>query len=216
MIAPTLLKAILKFCTTNKLFKKKRENKTCSKNVLKKQLNNFTCNWCKIRVKLVFETRTQVTRQFSHFDTCFTRPHVYGEYPVSCFWFSHWTSSFTKSYLRSTLWWQQIFYSCPRPLIFSSICSWSYFHQNFQPRPLPTKRIRIQLKDCTLKTLSHWSFFQPITSRLFPIKIRLFFCALDSDDSFWQLSDKKFRRYEHFNQGNFTTSASFFEAMYRN
>ena len=51
----------------------------CSKNALKKQLNNFTCNWCKIRVKLVFEARTRVTRQFSHFDTCFTRPHVYGE-----------------------------------------------------------------------------------------------------------------------------------------
>ena len=52
-------------------------------------------------------------------------------YPVSWFWFSHWTSSFTKSYLRSTLWWQQIFYSCPRPLTFSPICSWSHFHQNF-------------------------------------------------------------------------------------
>ena len=24
-------------------------------------------------------------------------------YPVSCFWFSHWTSSFTRPYLRSTL-----------------------------------------------------------------------------------------------------------------
>ena len=26
------------------------------------------------------------------------------------------------------------------------------------PGPLPTKKIRIQLKDCTLMTLSHWSF----------------------------------------------------------
>ena len=31
----------------------------------------------------------------------------------------------------------------------------TYFHQNFQPRPLPTKRIRIQLRDCVLKTLSN-------------------------------------------------------------
>ena len=54
-------------------------NQNCSKNALKKQLNNFTCNWCKIRVKLVFEARTRVTRQFSHFDTCFTQPHVYGD-----------------------------------------------------------------------------------------------------------------------------------------
>ena len=33
--------------------------------------------------------------------------------------------------LCSTLWWQQIFYSCPRPLTFSSICCGSHFHQNF-------------------------------------------------------------------------------------
>ena len=57
---------------------------------------------------------------------------------------------FCKILLRSTLWWQQIFYSCPRPLIFSFICSWSHFHQNFQNRPLPTKRICLQLKDCTV------------------------------------------------------------------
>ena len=44
--------------------------------------------------------------------------------------------------------------------------------------------------------------FQPITARLFPINSRSFFCALHSDDSSWQVSDEKLRRYEHFNQGN--------------
>ena len=58
---------------------KEMGNQNCSKNALKKQLNNFTCNWCKQRVKLVFEARTRVTRQFSHFDRCFTQPHVYGD-----------------------------------------------------------------------------------------------------------------------------------------
>ena len=33
-----------------------------------------------------------------------------------------------------------------------------YFYQNFRPRPLPTKRIPVQLKDCVLMMLSHWSF----------------------------------------------------------
>ena len=37
---------------------------------------------------------------------------------------------------------------------FPSICSWTPFHQNL----LPTKRIRVQFKDCALMTLSHWSF----------------------------------------------------------
>ena len=39
-------------------------------------------------------------------------------------------------------------------LFFPSI----YFHQNFQPRPLPTKKIRVQLRDCVLMTPSQWSF----------------------------------------------------------
>ena len=44
--------------------------------------------------------------------------------------------------------------------------------------------------------------FQPITARLFPINSRSFSCALYSDDSSWQVSDEKLRRYEHFNRGN--------------
>ena len=36
-----------------------------------------------------------------------------------------------------------------------------YFHQNFQPRPLPTKRIRAQLRDCKVMTVFHW----PVSSQ---------------------------------------------------
>ena len=58
-------------------------------------------------------------------------------------------------------------------------------------RPLPTKRIRVQLKDCELMTLCHcFFFFQPITARLFPIHSGSFSCALCSDDSSRQVSDQ--------------------------
>ena len=87
----------------------------------------------------------------------------------------------------------------PRPFTFSSICSWSHFHQNFLPRPLPTKRIRVQLKDCTLMTLSHWSFSSQSRLDFFPINSRSFSCALHSEDSSWQVSGEKLGRYEHFN-----------------
>ena len=53
----------------------------------------------------------------------------------------------------------------------------SYFHQNFQPRPLPTKRIRVQLKNYALMTLFHWSFSSQ--SRLgFFLEISTLFSAL--------------------------------------
>ena len=42
-----------------------------------------------------------------------------------------------------------------------------------------------------------------ITARLFPINSRSFSCACHSDDSSWQVSDEKLRRYEHFNQVNY-------------
>ena len=34
----------------------------------------------------------------------------------------------------------------------------NHFHQNFLSRSSPTKRIRVQLKDCAQMTISHWSF----------------------------------------------------------
>ena len=55
------------------------------------------------------------------------------------------------------------------------VCFWSQFYQNFLPRPLPTKKIRVSLKICTQMTLSHWSFSHPTNhcaaffySRYFP------------------------------------------------
>ena len=39
-------------------------------------------------------------------------------------------------------------------------------------RSLPAKRIRVQFKACVLMTLSHRSFFQPISARLFPTNSR--------------------------------------------
>ena len=40
-------------------------------------------------------------------------------------------------------------------------------------------------------------YFQPITKRLLPINNRSYCCAVHSDDSSWQVSDKKLRSYEH-------------------
>ena len=66
--------------------------------------------------------------------------------------------------------------------------------------PSAGKRICVQLKElCTDDALSLF-FFQPITARLCPISIRSFSCSLHSDDSFWQVSDEKLRRYVRFNQ----------------
>ena len=52
-----------------------------------------------------------------------------------------------------------------------------------QTPPSADKRIRIQLKDCTLMTLSHWSFSSQSRLGFFALNSRLFYCALYSDDS---------------------------------
>ena len=77
------------------------------------------------------------------------------------------------------------------------------FLSKFLTGPLPTKRVRVQLKDCALMMLS-LVFFHPITARRFRINSRFFSCALYSDDSSRQASDEKLRRCEHLNQSNKT------------
>ena len=63
------------------------------------------------------------------------------------------------------------------------------------------KEFVYRLRLCTNDALSS-VFFQSITARLFPSNSRSFSCALHSDDSSWQVSDEKLRRYERFNLGN--------------
>ena len=62
------------------------------------------------------------------------------------------------------------------------------FIKTSKPRPLPTKAIRVQLEDCALMTLSHWSFSSQSQFWLFSINSRSLSCALHSDDSSRQVS----------------------------
>ena len=54
----------------------------------------------------------------------------------------------------------------------------------------------LKISQIMLSQVSHWSFFQPIMVRLFPINSCSFSCALHSEDSSEQMSHEKLQRYE--------------------
>ena len=83
----------------------------------------------------------------------------------------------------------------PKAAHLSIYLLWKLLSSKLLTPPSADKRIRIQLKDCTLMTLSHWSFSSQSRLGFFPINSRSFFYALHSDDSSWQVSDEKLRRW---------------------